>query len=177
MFKVRVRAVLAAIVLASCAIGFGAGSGTALGPVTREEVDITLTKVEQALSSLPGMESSIKPVKRPTKAGLASRAYIIQQLDRLFEKAKPNFKFTPRKEKFDEKMLVAADSGITKKALRKLIAWGCVAKVGPLATGPKDTIGLREFGDAMGFFVARISDLSHSPSSKFSPGMMGGIGG
>lgn len=149
---------------------------SAATPVTHLEVNATLTKVEKALNALPGM-SAVKPLKRPNKAGTASRTYIILELDRLFENAKPSFKFTPMKVRFDARALVAGAKDGSMQALRKLVAWGCVAKVGPLATGPGPTIGLRDFGDAIGFFVARISDLSHSPDPKYSPAMGGGLSG
>lgn len=150
----------------------GAPSFTA-GPVTVAEVDATIAEMRRALSSLPGLDS-VKPAARrgASADSPATRAYIIGQLDRIFEKAKPRFKFTPRKVRFDSKLLVAGKA--ERAILAKLIGWGCVAKVGPLATGPKETIGLKEFGDAMGFFVARLADLTHTPDPKYSPGMMGG---
>ena len=159
------RTVLAAILI------LAAGLTRAAAPVTQKEGDATLAEVEKALSALPGLKHIKPQTRKPSSTKPATRAYIILQMNRIFERAKPSFKFTPRKVRFDPKVLVA---GAERSALEKLIAWGCVAKVGPLATGPKSTIGLKEFGDAMGFFVARISDLSHTPDPKYSPGMMGG---
>jgi hypothetical protein len=143
-------------------------------PVTTAEVNATFTRVEKAIATLPGMQS-FKPSARQGSKGAATRDYIILEMNKLFDRLQPRFKFTPRKVAFDPKRLVVKPA--TAKTLHKLIAWGCVARVGPLATGPKPTIGLEQYGDALGLFVNRIADLTHSPDIKFSPGMMERIGG
>lgn len=171
MCLMRARTFLLIASFASGALAVGSSQPPA--PVSQAEVRATLVKIERALGSLPGM--SIQPglVKGASKP--ASRAYIVLELSRLFNLAKPNFKFSPRKVRFDPR-LIAAESKEARKAIELLVAWGCVSKAGPLASGAKTTIGLREFGDAVGFFVARIAELTHTPDFKYSPGMMHGSG-
>jgi hypothetical protein len=139
------------------------------GPVTTAEVNAFFARVEGALATLPGM-SGLKPSARKDSPTPAQREYVIREMGKLFDKVRPNFKFTPRKVQFDANKLVIGKA--ERPVLEKLIEWGCISRVGVLATGPGPTIDLIEFGDAMGFFVARLSELSHTPDPKFSPGMM-----
>jgi hypothetical protein len=50
-----------------------------------------------------------------------------------------------------------------------LVRLGAVARVGPLATNKSDTIDAPDFGDAIGFFLARMAEITHQPSSKWTP--------
>jgi hypothetical protein len=44
-----------------------------------------------------------------------------------------------------------------------------------VAVGPnKDTLTIEEFGDALGYFFARLADLTHTPSFEYSPYLGGG---
>lgn len=163
------------ILVFQTALAYPRGASGIAAPVTVAEVDATILEIRKALSVLPGLEALKKTGdKAATSIGSspATRAYIILKLDRLFERARPTFRFTPRRVRFDARVLKVGKA--ERPALEKLIAWGCVARVGPLATGPGATIGLKEFGDAIGFFVARLADLTHTPDPKYSPGMMGG---
>jgi hypothetical protein len=38
-----------------------------------------------------------------------------------------------------------------------------------LATGPTDSITVSDFGDAIGFFVSRVAQMSHMPNRKWTP--------
>jgi hypothetical protein len=109
--------------------------------------------------------------KAAAKAGdaPATREQVVLQMDRLFELARPSFKFTPKRIKYDPGMITIKRGRPARKAVEKLIAWEFVAKVGPLAANLKPTLTLGEFGEALGFFLARIADLTHLPSNKWSP--------
>jgi hypothetical protein len=170
-----VRLGLGVIAVAWCGLVIAGPKVDPSSPVTHSEVNATLAKVEKALGTLPGM--SIKPRQRSPGTQPAKRSYIILELNRIFESARPNFKFTPAKVKVNRAVLSANTKDGSMQALQRLIAWGCVGKVSALATGPKATIGLKDFGDAVGLFAARIAELTHSPDPKFSPGMMTGGGG
>ena len=135
-------------------------------PVTRDEARKIFEKVNKCLGKV------IAAPKAPV-AGMAgpqpvSRAEIVDQLNRVFEAAKPAFTYTPKKVGFDPSLLTIK-SGDSKAHLETLIAWGCVDRVGPLATSGKDTLGVLEFGDAVGFFMARVAQLSHYPDARFTP--------
>ena len=51
----------------------------------------------------------------------------------------------------------------------RLAKLGFVEPVGPLLIGPQNTIDVHAFGAAIGFFMARWSDMTHMPSPKWSP--------
>ncbi len=140
-------------------------------PVTQAEASAVFSRVEQALfrltkvnGVLPKMASSPNPVHRTE---------IIERMSRLFTVLRPKFKFTPRRERFDPKIITIPAGAPQRVELEKLIQWGFIAKTGVIATATKETVSLSEFGDVVGFFAARIAELTHTPSSKWSPYMSG----
>jgi hypothetical protein len=139
-------------------------------PVTEAEVALSVARMEQAIQSV--LRITAMP-KRPIRASnqVATREHIVREFDRLFELARPHFKFTPNQVRFDATMLNIGAA--ERPALEKLIGWGAVAKVGPLATSPTPGLTPREYGDALGFMLLRIADLTHTPSSRWSPYLMG----
>lgn len=139
-------------------------------PVTRGEVHAATARLEALVREVLRLPAGAAPA--PAKPDeVATRTEVTQALARLFRVAEPKFVYTPRPQKFDagrvRKLPVAADQA----TLERLIRWGCVAPYGPLAT---NAAGLtpKELGDALGFCVARLAELTHTPSSKFSPGLM-----
>lgn len=156
-----------AIVLAWCV---AACVSAQTAPVTRGEVHAATARMETLVREVLRLPAGSAPAPaKPDEA--ASRAEITQALARLFRVAEPKFVYTPRPQKFDasrvRKLPVAADQA----ALEKLIRWGGVAPYGPLATN-SGGLTPKELGDALGFCVARLAELTHTPSSKFSPGLM-----
>jgi hypothetical protein len=134
------------------------------GPVTQAEAAEVLRKVERAYTEVKAA-SPDQPV---------TRGFLIEQMERLFQLSQPHFKFTPRKVAFDAKVLSLPAGHPNRKSLEKMIAWGAVDRVGTLATSPKPSLSPQEFGDAVGFFVARMADLTHMPSYRWSPYLNGG---
>jgi hypothetical protein len=140
------------------------------GAVTQAEAVAVLSRAEKIMRSVLGIRGGPATT---LKAGSApvTNAQIVKEFDRLYSLAKPTFKFTPPKVKYDPKVLAANDAA-TKAALEKLVGWGFVARLGPLATSKKDGLSIPQFGDAIGFFLTRLSDLSHTPSTRWSPYLM-----
>jgi hypothetical protein len=62
-------------------------------------------------------------------------------------------------------------TGPQRDNLEMLVRMGAVAKIGPLATGPGNVLTVPEFGDAIGFFLARMAQMTHLPSSKWTPAL------
>lgn len=135
-------------------------------PVTKDEAKKILDKVDVALST-------VFPTVKKSESSLAgkdpvTRAEVVSEFHRIFDMAKPEFKFSPRKLTYDSSLLTIKDPS-AKSKLQSLIAWGCVDRVGPLATSSKDTLGVLEFGDAVGFLLSRVAQLTHTPDPRFSP--------
>ncbi len=135
-------------------------------PVTKQEAGKIFLQVNSAIAK-------VMPKLRPMPIHLAgekpvTREEIVNELDKIFQMAKPEFKFTPRKVSYDPSLLTIKDKG-TRTKLEKLISWGCVDKVGTLATSSKDTMGVMDFGDTVGLMTARVAELTHMPDPRFSP--------
>ena len=139
-------------------------------PVTKDEAGKIFTQVDDAfIHVMP----KLKPAP-PHLQGAApvTREEIIGQFTKIFVATKPEFKFTPKRVSYDPALLTVKDKS-SRAELQTLIAWGCVDKVGLLATAPKDTMGVLEFGDAVGLFTARLAELTHMPDPKYSPDLEG----
>ncbi len=144
------------------------------GPVTEREARIVFGKVDSFLLPVVG-KMSLEPASMHDSSSPATRDSVARQLWQIFVAAKPHFKFTPNKVAFDRKLLKIDDSEDLAN-LETLISWGCVAKIGPLAVGPQRSMSIKEFGDAVGFFMARIAQLTHMPQSRWTPMLNDGTG-
>lgn len=135
--------------------------------LTKKDMAEAVTKIDKAISKVLNQRPLSLPAE--TSAAPATREDVIRIFDRLFEKFKPAFKFTPRFVKYDPAVLTIPKNKPERAMLEKLIRWQFVAKVGPIAAGNKNTLTLEEFGDALGFFTLRVADLTHLPSARWSP--------
>ena len=143
-------------------------------PVTQAEAVEVLRKVERAIRHTLKMKTPYQELRATTPDQPVTRGFVLEQMDRLFALSQPHFKFTPRQVKFDGKVLSFPAGHPVRSTLEKMIAWGAVDRVGPLATSQKPSMTAREFGDALGFFIARMADLTHTPSTRWSPYLNGG---
>lgn len=109
---------------------------------------------------------SLKASEKPV-----TREEVVAQLSVLYKYASPAFKLTPKPTAYDPKML-KMDNQASMAQLLVLVKSGVVAERGRVAAGPADTLTVKEFGDAIGYFFVRIAQLSHLPSAKYSPGLM-----
>lgn len=70
--------------------------------------------------------------------------------------------------------LASAKSPQAKAAMDRLVRGGFTGRQGPLVSGPGPSMRLGDFGDAIGYFLLRLAELTHVPSSRFSPALMTG---
>jgi hypothetical protein len=135
-------------------------------PVTSMESAEALAQAEKIVKQmLQQMAPSVfgpDPSTKPT-----SREQIVAGFAKLVSVAKPAMKVDPMPVKFDEKRVKIGSSA--KKALLDLIRNGYVAPFGPLATNPSNTLTPAEYGDALGQLLCRISELTHTPSIRWTP--------
>jgi hypothetical protein len=136
-------------------------------PVTQSEASAVFVRARNVINV-----ARIAKIPTKTKLGssnqLITRDMVILEMARLLKESEPAIKLVPRPVVFNATLLKAGSPG-SKSALLKLVKWGFVAPVGPLATGPTANLTPREFGDAVGFFLARLTDVTHMPSIKWSP--------
>lgn len=160
----------AIVFLALASIGSAQAVASASGPVTRDEVRSAFSKVEPSLGRRLGIKIPASSLKQG--AVPATRVEIVGEFMRVWKACEPAFRTTPRPYTVYQEVLAQNNTGPVIKDLTLLIKRGAVAPVGPLAWGPKPTLELAEFGDALGNLVHQITALSHQPSVKFTPALM-----
>ncbi len=137
-------------------------------PVTQSEAKEVFKKVVAHLPSLTSKALNAGPDAIPATSKPVTRQEVLAEFDRIYAASKPAFKFTPRPLWYDPSVLALKDRA-SRKILDHLIHDGFVARVGTIATAKVDTLTPAEFGDSVGYFVARLADLVHMPDTKFTP--------
>lgn len=137
-------------------------------PVTCAEAFTMFQKVERALRAVneiteSGPASTIVPSSQPI-----TREKTIIEMARLYELVKPKFTIRLRAISFDPATFTLKDKTARAEA-SKLVAAGCIGRYSQLVAGSTPTMQVGPFGDAVGLFIARISEFTHVPSSRFSP--------
>ena len=140
---------------------------TTNSPVTVAEASVTLKKMVALINkelhlslvakSLSG--SSLSPVQR---------ADVVESLGAIYRGIEPKFTNSPRKTQVEMARLVV-DRPSDKKNAVLLVEKGFIAPLGALVTGKKKTVTVPEFGDAIGYFLARTAECSYMPSVKWTP--------
>lgn len=139
-------------------------------PVTAREARAAFARATTLLEKVNGRP--LGTVSIPVAAREATRAEIVAEMGRIYVASEPTFRIVP--------MAVAHDAArfridpSQRATLDRLVARGCVARLGPLATGSKPGLSPKELGDALGFFVARLGQMSHLPSPKWTPSLTEG---
>lgn len=137
-------------------------------PVTQGEVRGTLLQTEKHFRTVLKMPPPKPSGKMLGDGAPTSRTFIIERFDAMVEMFRPKFKIRPRPLRFDEKRLAKLPDRVRKK-LVALIRGGFIAPLGPLATAKDESVSLSDYGDALGFLITRLAEVTHMPSPKFSP--------
>ena len=142
-------------------------------PVTQAEAHEFFGRVQNAVVAVNKIKSP-SSIKLGSAATPATREEVVLEFDRIFSMTQPSFSFKPKKGPLNPKV-IRLKSPEAQKAAVKLAQWGCVDRVGALLTNPTDTLTPTQFGDAVGFFVARLAELTHITSVKYSPYLNNGL--
>jgi len=145
---------------------------TADGFVTREEAKAALTKVRQIIYRVV-LKKNAPNNALNVMSPICSRKELVEVLFSWFKATENEFKVTPVSVQYEPAQMSIPLGDATRPKLEKLVAWGFIGRVDPLATSAKQGLTAAEFGDAVGYFLCRLSDLTHTPSNKFSPALMG----
>lgn len=134
-------------------------------PVTAREAREAFMRVSAHYTKVSGRDVGTPVIPDLDRA--ATRAEIVGEMARLYAAAEPALRFTPVPTRHDAtKYRIDAAH---RASLDKLVTIGCVGRVAPLAVGPDPSLTPKEFGDALGFFIARLAQMSHLPSPKWTP--------
>lgn len=124
-------------------------------PVTRAEGRAVFVRLQRiADRALGGKYPAGEPGFAGSPAPLAS-ALVVAEFGRLALRYRGDFRRVPAG--------LGPKPGV--QALR------LVSPTGPIAIGRK-ALTTGEFGDAVGYFLVRLADLTHTPSHRFSPDTM-----
>lgn len=134
-------------------------------PVTVHEARSSFNRCLGLLQKAIG--SPLGTSKLPDANRAVTREEIVGEMTRIYAVLAPAYKFTPAPVKHDSSVFKI--SAAQRANLDKLVTRGCVARIGPLAVGPAQGLTVSEFGDALGFFVARVTEMTHLPSPKWTP--------
>lgn len=157
-----------AIALVFMGVGL-ADAQTIPAPVRMDEVKIVLFRSESALrKALKMPPTKLVPGAKKT----ATRKEIIAEFQRVIEEFRPHFRMTPRPQRISASAIEKANDKATSDLIKKLAAGRFIGPVGPLATGPKDSLTLLQFGDEVGLLFSQISFLTHQQNPRWSPSLM-----
>jgi len=137
------------------------------GDVTNPEAQATFKRIAGLLTSVLHLNLPHSAPAMPAK-GLVSKSDIIRQFSWLVQVARPAFVVTPGPVRVDAKRLVMQDASL-KPAMQKLVAGGFVPNYGVMATSKSANMSIADFGETVGFFLARLVEYTHTPSSKWTP--------
>ena len=145
---------------------------TAILAAPQETAPVTAREARDAFARLIALYGDVNGVRlgAPSIPALdrpATRGEVVAEMARLYRTAEPGIRFTPAEIRFDVSRLSIDRPSLP--ILRRLVARGFVGPVAPLATGPKPTLGIKQFGDALGFFGSRLAQISHLPSPAWTP--------
>lgn len=144
-------------------------------PISNAEARQVLSRMDALLWKALELKVPVPSPTLPLNSQPVSRSAIVRELSKSFSAIKPEVKFTPPAVVFSEGSLSFSDKPTKTQAI-ELIRWGLLAKVGPIVTGKSTNLSVAEFGDSVGFFVARICDITHVPAARWTPYLGGGRG-
>lgn len=160
------RILLALAVLATLAAAV-AQSGSADG-VTLDEGQAAMAKASGVLSRRHGVELPVPAWKGSQEV---RREQMVAVLADWARRVEPRLRAKIRAERMSAE---AISEGLSKEAqadAESLIKAGFAAPVGPMIVGPDAGLSPEEFGDALGYFAARLEDLSALNDPEYTPGI------
>ena len=127
----------------------------ASAPVTRAEGRAVFLQLQRVADrALGGAKGAGEPGFAASASALGSDL-VIKEFGRLADRYRGDFKRVP--------------GGLGVKPGPKALR--LYSPTGAIGIGKK-ALSTREFGDAVGYFLVRLADLTHVPSHRFSPSMM-----
>ncbi len=141
---------------------------TTTAPVNHAEAAKTLQRAWDAMAKGLKLKGS-NPVKLPNDAKPITKDEVLSAYRAMVLVAQPSFKRAPTPVAYNAKRF---RKDFNQGTYLKLVKDGFVMPYGPLVVGSSGTVSTYEFGDSLGVFMLRVSDLAHMPSRKFSPNLM-----
>lgn len=148
-------------------LGLVSGLATA-APLRHDAMLQVMNRVDKTVRVVLKVEGNT--TTRTGQARAATRAEMIAEFDRIMTLARPRFRGRPIRQVVDQPLIDGRNPAPeTRAQLKRLIEWGFVGPVSPLATEPSQTLTPKQFGDALGYFMSRLADVTHTYDPRFSP--------
>lgn len=148
-------------------------AAVANSPVTRSESVAVLKKLRSIVSNVLEIPEIGKISLGEAGSAPVSRDDVALFLDKLAKICEAKFTISTARPP-NLPSMANSKSAAAKAAMDRLVKGGFASRQGPLVAGPGATLRVLEYGDALGFFLLRLAELTHIPSSKFSPALMQG---
>jgi hypothetical protein len=130
--------------------------------VTQAMAEKYFARMDQAIRKNLGLGGKRSP--RPMTTKPIQKSQVVAEFAAWRQLISTKLVSTPRPVPFDAKRLNSTDP-----RLAGLVKGGYVARIGPVATLKGNTLTASQFGDAIGYFLARVSEVTYVPSSKWTP--------
>ncbi|MBS1705074.1 MAG: hypothetical protein JST40_04315 [Armatimonadetes bacterium] len=147
-----------------------------MGPkqtVTLSDFFTATTRLESAITKV----LKVKATERSNTKQLSSLVTcddLARELYRMKQFTKSAWTVTPNKKKLDAKFPIKTSKEVSPLAVA-LIEDGFAPTFGPLTDmGPSEPLTITQIGEALGYFMARLAEITHVPSQKFSPELKDG---
>lgn len=138
-------------------------------PLRHDSMLDVMNRVDRTVQVVLKLEDP-RAGRRVGAARPATRAEMVAEFDRIMTMARPRFRGRPIRQVVDQPLIDSRNpSPETRAQLKRLIEWGFVGPVSPLATDPSQTLTPQQFGDALGYFMSRLADVTHTYDPRFSP--------
>ena len=142
---------------------------TETGPVTNLEAQATFKRLGTVIKSVlhTGVPSWTEGTNTP-----ASRFAVASYFLKMYRTLEPIMTVSPVAISVEVNRISAPTKG-QRDGIASLVKKGFVGNFGPLATGKGSSLTVEQFGDAIGLFVSRLAENTHTPSSKWTPYLHG----
>lgn len=123
--------------------------------------------MERAFARNAGLPDPGLPVVTDPNSPMP-RLEVVSHFARLLGIYRSRIRMAPRPFPTDLPVLSALPEKYKGDA-EKLVKWGLLAPVGPILTGPSDSLTAAQAGDALGLFFFQIGNLTHKADPKWTP--------
>lgn len=135
---------------------------TSDAPVTRAEgraIFVKIVRVADRALARNGGPARVKYAPAVTGAGNLTSGDVRGEFVRLTERYARDFRLVP----------IAASGLAGERRAKALRMWSANGPIGL----SKPSLSVAELGDAAGYFLVRLADLTHTPSHEYTPALMG----
>jgi hypothetical protein len=137
-------------------------------PVTQAEAHATFVRLEKLLNKVLGSVHPAGASAIVSSAKPVNRLAVAREFERYRKATSTYFKLSFAAAPCETERILAS-SPADRQLLIALVKGGFVSDLGAIPCGPKDTLTVSQFGDAVGFFVSRVMEYCHMPSAKWTP--------